>query len=247
MVKEAEEQNEEKQESLEKTREKQYELKNKFLSILYMEQQLKTPTIKDVIDIVSDSGYGRQAVKVKKDGKLILSDSSRDMARSNYYSDVPNMSLATLRRERNPDIIPQMTTEQLRTLSDELYLTMNYDELDYRRENYLSVNEEFPQEIRTPESGSNDAVWLGRLFAVLWNRGGMENRPTIIFDHVIPNQMSTNYERWRENNERKYFENVYRALIAPIPNGGKRTRRTKRRKTKKSRKNKRKTKRRKHN
>jgi len=168
------------------------------------------------------------------------------LARRKYYEDVPNMELATLRRERNPDIIPQMTTEQLRTLIDELYLTMNYDELDYRRDNYLSVNEEFPQEIRTPESGNNDAPWLGRVFAVLWNRGGMENRPTIIFDHVIPNQMTTGYEVWRKNNERKYFENVYRALIAPM-NGGKRTgkrpRRIPKRKSRKSRKNKRKTKR----
>ncbi len=208
-----------------------------------MARPLKTPRVEDVIDIVSDMGYGRQAVKVKKNGELILSDRSKDMARNNYYSDVPNMELATFRRERNPDIIPQMTIEQLRILIDELYLTMNYDELDYRRHHYLSVNEEFPQEIRTPESGNNDAPWLGRVFAVLWNRGGMENRPTIIFDHVIPNQMTRDYEVWRQNNERKYFENVYRALIAPM-NGGKRTRIIKRRKTRKSKKNKRKTKRR---
>jgi len=216
---------------------------------------LTEPTIFKVADIISNMGYGREAVKImvkdedepgKKQKKPILSVDALSLARRKYYEDVPNMELATFRRERNPGIIPQMTTEQLKTLIDELYLTMNYDELDYRRDNYLSVNEEFPQEIRTPESGNNDAPWLGRVFAVLWNRGGMENRPTIIFDHVIPNQMTTGYEVWRKNNERKYFENVYRALIAPM-NGGKRTgkrpRRIPKRKSRKSRKNKRKTKR----
>ena len=219
-------------------------------------EALTEPTIFKVADIISNMGYGREAVKImvkdedepgKKQKKPILSPDALSLARRNYYKDVPNMSLATLRRERNPDIIPEMTTEQLRTLIDELYLTMNYDELDYRRHHYLSVNEEFPEEIRTPESGNNDAPWLGRVFVVLWNRGGIENRPTIIFDHVIPNQMTTGYEVWRENNERRFFENVYRALIAPM-NGGKRTgkrpRRIPRRKTRKSRKNKRKTKRR---
>jgi phosphoribosylpyrophosphate synthetase len=212
-------------------------------------EALTEPTIFKVANIMAQNPLvSRDIVKVTTpNGNRIVSPDILAVARQNYYEDVPNMSLATLRRERNPDIIPEMTTEQLRTLIDELYLTMNYDELDYRRHHYLSVNEEFPEEIRTPESGNNDAPWLGRVFAVLWNRGGIENRPTIIFDHVIPNQMTTGYEVWRENNERTYFENVYRALIAPM-NGGKRTgkrpRRIPRRKTRKSRKNKRKTKRR---
>uniref|UniRef100_A0A6C0DGL8 Uncharacterized protein n=1 Tax=viral metagenome TaxID=1070528 RepID=A0A6C0DGL8_9ZZZZ len=208
---------------------------------------LTEPTIFKVADIMAQNPLvSRDIVKVTTpNGNRIVSPDALPVARRNYYEDVPNMSLATLRRERNPDIIPEMTTEQLRTLTDELYLTMNYDELDYRRNHYLSVNEEFPEEIRTPESGNNDAPWLGRVFAVLWNRGGLENRPTIIFDHVIPNQMTTGYEVWRKKNERKYFENVYRALILPPHDGGrKRTKRPARRKSRKSRKNNRKTKRR---
>lgn len=188
------------------------------------------------------NGFGRQAVKVtKSNGIQIVSPDALDAARTNYYNDVPNMSLETLRRERNPDIIPQMTIDQLRTLSDELYLTTTPNEL---RNRYQFLDKDFPEEINNPDSV------LGRGFVVFWMRGGIENRPTNLFDVVLRLNMDTeDYQAWRENNERRYFETIYRALITPIPNG--RGKRTKRRKTikfrknkRKSRKNKRKTKRR---
>lgn len=152
----------------------------------------------------------------------------------------PTITLATLRRERNPDIISQMTVEQLRTLSDELYLTMNPAELDNIYKNFLNNNPNFPQEINDP-----DSTLSGRVFAGFWGRGGTENTPTKLFDgQPFRINMGQHYDVWRENNERMYFEAIYRALITPMNRGGKRTRRTPRRKTRKSRKNKRKTKRR---
>jgi hypothetical protein len=78
-------------------------------------------TIFDVADIMAYNGYGREAARLETpNGNRILSPDALGTARREYYGDIPNMSLATLRRERNPDIIPQMTVEQLRTLSDEL-------------------------------------------------------------------------------------------------------------------------------
>jgi hypothetical protein len=203
-------------------------------------------TIRDVADIMAYNGFGRQAVKVQTPhGNPVLSPDALAAAKTNYYNDVPNMSLATLRRERKPDIIPQMTVEQLRTLSNELYLTMNPNELGNRYNHFLSNNPNFPQEINNPDGGTEYNHLLGRGFAIFWERGGMENTPTNLFDHALQLNMDEHYDQWRQDNERRYFETIYRALITPIPNGGgKRTRRTKRRKTRKSRKNKRKTKRR---
>lgn len=203
------------------------------------------PTIRDVADIVAYNGF-REAARLKTpNGNRVLSPDALAAARTNYYNDVPNMSLATLRRERNPDIIPQMTIQQLRTLSDELYLTMNPNQLENIYIHFLQNNPDFPEDINDPESGPEYNLWLGRGFAIFWERGGIVYRPTNLFDEHLRLDMDEHYQEWRENNERRYFETIYRALITPIPNGGgKRNRRTKRRKTRKSRKNKRKTKRR---
>ena len=203
------------------------------------------PTIVDVADIMAYHGFGREVARVQTpNGNRILSPDALAAARMDYYNDVPNMSLATLRRERNPDIIPQMTVEQLRTLSDELYLTMTPNELRNRYNHFLRNNPNFPEEINDPDSGPEYNLWLGRGFNIFWERGGIVNSPTNLFDGVLRLNIE-HYQEWRENNERRYFETIYRALITPIPNGGgKRNRRTKRRKTRKSRKNKRKTKRR---
>jgi hypothetical protein len=197
------------------------------------------PTIFKVADIMAQNKYGIDIVKVTSpNGNQIVSPDALMAAKHNYYKDVPNMSLATLRREQNPNIIPQMTVEQLRTLSDELYLTMGPDELVNRYDHFLNKNPNFPQEINDTDGS------LGRGFAIFWKRGGIKY-PTNLFDEFLPLNMREHYDGWCENNERMYFEAIYRALITPIPNGGgKRTKRTKRRKTRKSRKNKRKTKRR---
>ena len=204
------------------------------------------PTIVDVADIMAYHGFGREAARLDTpNGNRILSPDALDVARMDYYNDVPNMALATLRRERNPDIIPQMTVEQLRTLSDELYLTMTPNELRNRYNHFLRNNPNFPEEINDPDSGPEYNLWLGRGFNIFWERGGIEYSPTNLFDGVLRLNMDQHYQGWRQHNERRYFETIYRALITPIPNGGgKRNRRTKRRKTRKSRKNKRKTKRR---
>ena len=204
------------------------------------------PTIVDVADIMAYHGFGREVARVREsNGNSVLSPDALATARMDYYNDVPNMALATLRRERNPDIIPQMTVEQLRTLSDELYLTMTPNELRNRYNHFLRNNPNFPEEINDPDSGPEYNLWLGRGFYVLWERGGIVNSPTNLFDGVLRLKIEHYQEWWREYYERMYFETIYRALITPIPNGGgKRNRRTKRRKTRKSRKNKRKTKRR---
>ena len=214
-----------------------------------LKRPLKNPNIRDVVNIMSDRGFYRDAVKVTdKNGNPILEDDPLNLAREKYYGDVPNMSLKTLRRERNPDIIPKMTTQQLRTLSDELYKNMSNFVLNYRRFLFLEDNPDFLEEIRSPYDGPDYNTNLGAVFMYQWRRAGTETNytPTEIFDIVLPRHMGEHYnEQWRENNERKYFENVYRALILPPYDGGrKRTRRTPRRKSRKSRKNKRKTKRR---
>jgi len=216
-----------------------------------MSEPLKKPTIYDVVDIISNMGYGREAVKIMvKDEdepgekKPILSPDALSLARRKYYEDVPNMSLATLRREQNLDFIPQMTIQQLRELSDDLYLTMDPNELVNRGKNIL-LDPNFPEKIKDTE----DEIYgnLAKAFFILWEKGGDENKPTTLFDEIFPlnilERYAHHYDVWRENNERKYFEAIYRALITPM-NGGKRTRRTPRRKSKKSRKTKRKTKRR---
>ena len=203
------------------------------------------PTIRDVADIVAYNGFVEAARLREPNGNSVLSPDALATARTNYYNNVPNMSLATLRRERNPDIIPQMTIQQLRTLSDELYLTMTPNELRNRYNHFLQNNQDFPEEINDPNNVSIGRGPRGRGFYVLWDRGGIENSPTNLFDHHLRLKIEHYQEWWREYYERMYFETIYRALITPIPNGGgKRTRRTKRRKTRKSRKNKRKTKRR---
>jgi len=209
----------------------------------------KNPPINKVIDFVASSGYGAQAVKVTtEDGAPIVSSPILAAAKSDYYNDVPNMSLDTLRRERNLDIIPLMSVEQLRTLSDELYLTKTNQELAYLHQ-FLNENGDFPRRLNF---GGGDYM-LPSIFFVKWSTGINVNRPTNLYDNVIRGVVVGNYDFWHRQNERKFFENVYRVLLKPIPYpipeeeieyGGKRTRRTKRRKTRKSRKNKRKTKRR---
>jgi len=214
---------------------------------------LTEPTIFKVADIISNMGYGRDMVKVRTpNGNSILSPDALSLARRNYYKDVPNMSKETILREKNPNIIPQMNIEQLRELSDDLYKNMSNLELNYRRMLFLHNNPDFPEEIRRSDSGPDYNFNLGAAFMYQWRRAGTETTytPTIIFDIVLPRHMEEHYnEEWRKNNERRFFENVYRALILPLPvdGGRKRTGRIPRRKTRKSRKsrkNKRKTKRR---
>lgn len=205
---------------------------------------LTEPTIFKVADIISNMGYGRDIVKVRTpNGNRILSGDALSLARRKYYEDVPNMSKETILREKNPDIIPQMTIQQLRELSDDLYKNMKNVELNYRRVLFLENNTDFPQEIRRYDSGTHYNPNLGAVFMYQWRRAGTEttDTPTIIFDSVLPRHMREHYnEEWRKNNERPFFENVYKALILPLHGGRKRPRR----KSRKSRKNKRKTKRR---
>ena len=220
---------------------------------------LTEPTIFKVVDIISNMGYGREAVKImvkddddetgKKQKKPILSEEALSLARRKYYEDVPNMSKKTILREKNPNIIPQMTIQQLRELSDDLYKNMSNLELNYRRMLFLHDNPDFPEEIRRSDSGPDYNFNLGAAFMYQWCRAGTETTytPTIIFDIVLPKHMGQHYnEEWRKNNERRFFENAYRALILPLPvdGGRKRTGKRPRRKSRKSRKNNRKTKRR---
>jgi len=196
-------------------------------------------TIFDVIDYVADNGYYRDVVKVKKNGKPILSSPALAHAKNKYYRDVPKMSLKTLRREPDPRRIPYMTIEQLRTLSDELYSTKDKEELPYLFDD-LNANGDFPEELL------NDDVHMR--VKENWEKGSHSYEPTKLFHIVIPIIVAYTYEfdeeqindfrsNWIPNNERKFFENVYRVLIKTEINspyrGGKITR-TKRRKNKKS-------------
>jgi hypothetical protein len=225
-----------------------------------MDPTKKTP-INNVIDIVASNGYGREAVKVTTpSGTPILSKDALAFEKKNYYDDVPKMKLVTILREPDPDRIPQMTTKQLRILSDKLYFTKTDQELTYLFE-YLNENRDFPKLILHPR--------IEMLVDVLWQSRAKQYRPTRLFDIVIP-EMITDYHlyegdddeddlddfddlddlddlddyisEWQSRNERKFFENVYRVLIKPRKNnpnsydpyhGGKITR-TKRRKTRKS-------------
>ena len=128
-------------------------------------------TIRDVADIMAYNGFREAARLETPNGNRVLSPDALAAARTNYYNDVPNMSLATLRRERNPDIIPQMTIQQLRTLSDDLYLTMTPNELSNRYNHFLQNNPNFPEEINDPDSGTEYNPMLGRGFAIFWERG----------------------------------------------------------------------------
>jgi hypothetical protein len=139
----------------------------------------------------------------------------------------------------------------LRELSDKLYVTKREPQLEYLH-NFLNENGDFPRILideRNP---------LSQVFWTKWSSGGYTNRPSNLYYNILRAMVGGDYERWRIANEQKFFENVYRVLLKPIPDslpeeendgGSKRTKRTKklkRRKTRKSRKNKRKTKRRKH-
>ncbi len=212
---------------------------------------LTEPTIFKVADIMAQNPLvSRDIVKVRTpNGNSILSQDAFALARRNYYEDVPNMSKETILREKNPNIIPQMTIQQLRELSDDLYEKMLNLELNYRRMLFLHDNPDFPEEIRRSDSGTHYNPNLGAAFMYEWSRAGTQTTytPTIIFDSVLPMHMGEHYnEEWRKNNERRFFENVYRALILPLPvdGGRKKTGKRPRRKSRKSRKNKRKTKRR---
>jgi hypothetical protein len=197
----------------------------------------KKPPVNKIIDIVANNGFYRDAVKITTDsGTPILSSDVLDFAKNKYYGDVPNMSLDTLRRESDPRRIPYMTIEQLRTLSDELYLTKDKEELPYLFDD-LNENGDFPEGLL------NDPV--RRIVKENWEKGRHQYQPTNLFDNVIPmivaytydfdeEQISDFYD-WKSKNERKFFENVYRVLIKPEINnpypGGKR-RTIKRRKNK---------------
>jgi len=224
--------------------------------------QPKQRPINDVIKILADNGLYREAVKVTtEDGTPILPKDSLAYAKKEYYDDVPNMALATILREPNPDRIPYMTIKQLRKLSDKLYFTKTKKELADLF-GYLYENGDFPEIIKERIRDKAYEYWKSR---------EIQNRPTKLFDIKIPYMIRITYfdygddddddfdiedfndfiSKWKPKNERKFFENVYRVLIKPKKNnpnfpdsyrGGKITR-TKRRKMIKSRKNNRNTKR----
>jgi len=228
-----------------------------------VDEAKKTP-INDVIKILADNGFYSEAVKVTTPlGTPILPKDSLAYAKKKYYGDVKRMNLATILREPTSDRIPQMTIKQLRKLSDKLYFTKTEQELTYLFD-YLNENGDFPEEILEEP--------IGMMADIYWQSREKRNRPTMLFDKVIPDMIKRTYFQfdddddddfdvedfndyiyeWKKENERKFFENVYRVLIKPTKNnpnfhdpyrGGKITRR-KRRKTRKSRKNKRNTKRR---
>jgi hypothetical protein len=156
--------------------------------------------------------------------------------RADYYSQPPeNLSIATLRR-----------------LCDELYLSMTPEQLG-QRYGFLNESGDFPKEISDPDNGTAYNPWLGRGFIIFFGRGGEENKPTNMFDNILRQQMDyVNpewYPEWAERNERKFFENVFKALRRPI--GGKkrktkrtnRTNKTNKRKTKTNKRKKRKSRR----
>jgi hypothetical protein len=194
---------------------------------------------------MANQGFPQGSVSVGTASRDIMQPLEIERNKVDYYSQPPEkLSTATLRR-----------------LCDELYLSMTPEQLDQR---YWFINEsgDFPKEISSPDRGPAGLgrgfpTRLGREFYIFFGRGDEQTgrvdertKPTNMFDNVLRQQMDyVNpewYPEWAERNERKFFENVFKALRRPV--GGKkrktkRTNRTNKRKTKTNKRKKRKSRR----
>jgi hypothetical protein len=132
--------------------------------------------------------------------------------------------------------ISNFSIEELKRYTDEMYLSMNREQLVIRRM-FLNEDGTLPKEIADPDT------MLGRGFYVFWGIGGEEYKPTKLMDIIKMNinhehelyRESTplNGDEWEKQNERTYYENIYKALSRPIVGGKKRKthRKIKKRKT----------------
>jgi len=189
----------------------------------------QSPLLKDKLTVtalaMANQGFLQDSVQLGTTSKNIMQPLEIEKNRADYYSQPPEkLSTATLRR-----------------LCDELYLSMTPEQLEMRR-GFLTEYKDFPEEISVPDSRFNNP-WLGIGFYLFFGRGGEQYKPTNLFDNILPQALLEHYAEWAKKNERKFFENVFKALRRPIggkKRNSKRTNRTNKRKTNKRKTNKRK-------
>ena len=127
-----------------------------------------------------------------------------------------------------------LSVATLRRLCDELYLK-SYEQLAKR---YWFIIEcpDFPKEISDPEGGTEYNPLLGKGFKIWFTSGGEKNKPTIIFYNLLRENMREHYIEWAENNEKKFFVCILKALSRPIGGKKRKTKRTNRTNKRKKRK-----------
>ena len=161
---------------------------------------------------LGDRGNVQEAVKLGTTSKQVLQPHEIKKLREKYYSLPPE----------------ELSIETLRRLCDELYLSMTPEELKKRRP-FLNEYRDFPIEIN-----DEDGTWLSKSFHLSFERGGESCKPTNMFDYTVKILTMHPYmivdrqtvQEWARNNERRYFENIFKALRRPI--GGGKKRKTKR-------------------
>lgn len=130
--------------------------------------------------------YGPEVSRLKLVSKTSLNDKQFEKIKKNFYNDIPNIPLQTLRRE-----------------SDEQYMLCNQIKLS---ETLASITKhpEFPEDLVDP-----DQTFLARGFYILWLRDYYKSTPSKIFD--LSMEINTCKE-WVVKNERKFFEVIHGCL-----------------------------------
>lgn len=143
----------------------------------------------------------------------VIPEDSFQRMRADYFADIPNMSLDTLKRR-----------------CDELFLSMTEAQRAARYPLIIQAyrNEEFPLFPFNPDPkhpyGGINALY----FSEYWRRGGEEHKPSLMFDMLIDERAFKATPR----NTRQYYETLYKILMAPIVGGKRKTRMRKTKRTK---------------
>jgi hypothetical protein len=147
--------------------------------------------------------------------------------------------------KRNESHPATMDFDKLRAECDDMYkTTTKMNRMKIRQ--IMSRFNFFPSEISNPEMGTDENPWLGRGFAIFFERGDVS--PTVIFYECLRINI-TNFAEWKDiltigkdkkpstkSNERNFFESIWIALKSPLVLGGKKYgKKSKRRNNSKSR------------